>query len=99
MYPLQAALGKRQRKLLCSERSFAQVSFLVGKVKMTFQLVKGRDLGEIWALRQVAQGADREPCAPGLGREAGTKADRTVTNVLASESTIGGSKPETNSIR
>ena len=50
-------------------------------------------------IKTVAQGADRQPCAPGLGREAGTKADRTVTNVLASESTIGGSKPETNSIR
>ena len=99
MYPLQAALGKRQRKLLCSERSFAQVSFLVGKVKMTFQLVKRRDLGEIWALRQVAEGADRQPCAPAQGREAGTKADRTVTSIHASESTIGGSKPGTNSIK
>ena len=61
MYPLQAALGKRQRKLLCSERSFAQVSFLVGKAKMTFQLVKGRDLGEIRALRQWHRGQTDSP--------------------------------------
>lgn len=43
-------------------------------------------------------GGRQKPCAPGLGREAGTKAGRTVTNVQASESTTGGSKPETNSI-